>query len=281
MSRPLAVVILTLNEEQNLPDALASLRGLDADVYVVDSGSTDRTVKIAEEWGATVAEHPFENYGLQRNWALDRLGITADWVLHLDADERLTPELRDGLLPILAAAPPDVAGYRLQQRTHWMGRWIKHGGFHPFYQMRLHRRGKGRCEERLYDQRFLAEGNVGQIDLAYVNVVTDSLSNWTARHNRWSTLEATTRVEGDESRKDPRFRDPIERRHWMREKVYYRRPMFLRAFLYFLYRYVARGGFLDGREGLVFHVLHGFWYRFLVDCKIYELQRERAKENRA
>lgn len=274
-TRNLSIVILTLNEEANLPAALASLAGVDADVFVVDSGSTDATIKIAEGAGAKVVHNAWVNYGVQRNWALDHLPIATPWVLHLDADERLTPALAARLAK-LAEAPADVDAYRLQQHTHWMGRWIKHGGFHPFYQLRLHRVGRARYEERPYDQRLVAQGDVAQIDAAYVNIVSDSITEWTTRHNRWATLEAATQVEGDRTREGVDHRaGPIERRLWLRQNVYYRQPIFLRSFMYFFYRYVARLGFLDGREGLVFHVLHGFWYRFLVDCKIYESRRSK------
>lgn len=266
------MIFLTLNEEANLPRALASLKGLDCETFVVDSGSTDRTGKIAEEAGAKVVEHPFENYGKQRNWALDNLPISAGWVLHLDADERLTPELRVVLNEELPRQAPEISAFRLQQHTHWMGRWIKHGGFHPFYQARLHRRGRARYEERKYDQRLVPTGRVGQMDAAYVNIVTEDLDTWIARHNRWAMLEAQTVFRGDGERANVKLgNDPIERRLWLRQKVYYRQPLFLRSLLYFLYRYFLKLGFLDGREGLIFHFLHGFWYRFLVDCKIYEL----------
>lgn len=270
-----SVVVLTLNEEANLPDLLASLDGLACDVYVVDSGSTDATAKIAEQSGARVVVHPFLNYGLQRNWAIDNLPIRTPWILHLDADERLTPALRDHLRDRLEDAPADLVGYRLQQHTHWMGRWIKHGGFHPFHQLRLVRTGRGRYEERPYDQRLVADGPTGQLEVGYVNVVTDSLTTWIARHNRWATLEAETRVHGDPIRANVRPTGPIEKRLWRRERVYYRQPKYWRALAYFLYRYVAKGGFLDGRQGLVFHTLHGFWYRFLVDAKIDEIERSR------
>lgn len=275
MNDLLSVIVLTKDEEANLPACLESLRGLEADVFVVDSGSTDRTVKIAEEWGAKVVSHAWPGYGVQRNWALDHLPLRAEWVLHLDADERVTPALAERLAK-LGEIGAGFDAFRLQQHTHWMGRWIKHGGFHPFYQARLHRRGKARYEERAYDQRLVPDGRVGEIKAAYINIVTDSLTEWTTRHNRWASLEAATVVDGDRTREHVSYRDgPIEKRLWLRQRVYYRQPLFVRAFMYFFLRYFIRLGFLDGREGLVFHVLHGLWYRFLVDAKIFEMRRAR------
>ena len=156
----LTVVVLTYNEEANLPRCLDSLQGLACSVVVVDSGSTDRTVQIAERYNATLLCHPFENYAIQRNWAQANLPLETDWVLHLDADERLTPELAREINETLAAAEDGIDGFLLRKRTIFMGRWIRHGGHYPSYHLRLFRPHKGRCEDRLYDQHFVVNGKV-------------------------------------------------------------------------------------------------------------------------
>ena len=142
-SPALTVVVLTYNEEANLPACIASLRGLKCELHVVDSGSTDRTLDIARAGGASVTSHPFENYAMQRNWAQRELPIRSEWVLHLDADERLTPELVDEIDRVLANPPVNVNGFLLRKRTVFMGRWIKHGGQYPAYHLRLFRRNCG------------------------------------------------------------------------------------------------------------------------------------------
>lgn len=284
MVESLAVVILTFNEEKNLPDCLASLKGLDADIFVVDSGSTDATLQIAKAAGAHVAQHPFENYGAQRNWAIRTLPIRTPWELHLDADERLTPALVDEIRALLEAAPADIDGYMLRKRTIFMGRWIKHGGHYPSHHLRLFRRGKGRCEDRLYDQHFIVDGPITTLRNDYLDILTSDLATFTARHNRWSELEAREMMALDEppgptsGRVEGAARGhAIQRKRWQRESVYGRSPLFLRAFLYFGYRYFLRLGFLDGKEGLIFHFLQGCWFRFLVDARIHEIrQREGA-----
>ncbi|MDQ3986886.1 MAG: glycosyltransferase family 2 protein [Actinomycetota bacterium] len=278
----LAVVLLTHDEEANLPSLLSSLDGFTKRLFVMDSGSNDRTVEIAERAGATVWRHPFDDYASQRNRAQEKLPDDVQWVLHLDADERLTPELREEIKRTMDAPPKGVDGFMLRQRTVFMGRWIKHGGHYPAFHLRLFRKGSGRCEERLYDQHFVVEGHIERLKNDYVDVVASDVETWTARHVRWAGLEAEEIMNPSVGRTRVRpalFGNPIERRRWLREKVLYRPPLFLRAFLHFLYRYFLRLGFLDGKEGLIFHFLQGCWYRFMVDAVVY--QRRQAFGNSA
>jgi|SRR5579883_530374 len=271
----LLVIVLTYNEEVNLPDCLASLGGLNCAVWVVDSGSTDRTIEIARNHGAEVASHPFENYAAQRNWALDHLPVQADWVLNLDADERLTPELVTEIKELLKHVPPDTGGFMLRKRTVFMGRWIRHGGHYPSYHLRLFRAGRGRCEDRLYDQHFLAEGRIERLTKDYIDVIGSNISSWSIRHVKWAGMEAREILasRGGVGQVTPSFfGNPIQRRRWWRS-TYSAWPLFARAFFYWLYRYFLKLGFLDGVEGLVFHFLQGFWFRFLVDAMIWEAQR--------
>jgi glycosyltransferase involved in cell wall biosynthesis len=271
-----SVVILTQDEERNLPACLQSLEGLRCEVFVVDSGSTDSTREIASGAGAVVVEHGFENYGAQRNWALKNLPIGSEWVLHLDADERLTPGLVQEINRVLEVAPPGMGGFLLRRRTVFMGRWIRHGGHYPSYQLRLFRRDRGYCEDRLYDQHFIVDGPVATLGNDYIDTVTADLSAWTRRHARWAELEAAETI-GDaqgSARVEPRLRGTsIERRRWLRERLFWRAPLFARAFSYWGYRYFLRLGFLDGVEGLVFHFLQGCWYRVLVDAHLYDARR--------
>ncbi len=278
---PVTAIVLTFNEERNLPDCLASLAGWVERVFVVDSGSTDRTVAIARDLGAEVVEHPFEHYGAQRNWALATLPVETEWVLNVDADERVTPELRDSILARLRAPEPGVNGYLVSRRTVFAGRWIRHGGHYPAWTLRLMRTGLGRCEDRLYDQHFHVEGRVAQLPGDLVDTFTADLATFTRRHLRWAELEAAELTGGDAPgriRGRATSGNAVERKRWLKER-YARLPLFVRPTLYFLYRYVVRLGFLDGREGLVFHVLQGFWFRFLVDALI--LERRRADRERA
>jgi glycosyltransferase involved in cell wall biosynthesis len=273
----LSIILLTYNEETNLPACLNSVQGLDADVWVVDSGSTDGTLALAAAYGARTVNHPFVNYADQRNWALQHLPLETEWVLNLDADERLTPELVAEINERLApgATEPAVDGYLLRKRTVFMDRWIRHGGHYPSFHLRLFKRHRGRCEDRKYDQHFVVDGRTGTLKNDYIDVVSSSLAGWTARHLRWAEMERdelTRSTEASAQVKPDVSGDPIQRRRWWRN-TYARGPLFARAFAYWTYRYFVRLGFLDGTEGLIFHFLQGFWFRFLVDSLIYERRR--------
>jgi glycosyltransferase involved in cell wall biosynthesis len=279
----LSVIILTLNEEANLPVALSSLRALNPEIFVVDSGSTDRTLEIARDAGCQVVEHPFENYAAQRNWAFDHLPVATPWTLCLDADERLTPELVGEIREAVSQHDGPYDGYMLRKRTIFMGRWIRHGGQYPAYHLRLFRSGRGRCEARLYDQHFVVDGRVGRLTNDYIDVITSDLGTFIVRHNRWADLEAAEirALSTSSARQGPVVQPvltgtAIERRRFLRSRVYQRFPLLMRPFLFWFYGYVLRGGFLDGIEGLIFHTLQRFWFRFLVDAKIWESQRAQS-----
>jgi glycosyltransferase involved in cell wall biosynthesis len=277
---PLSVVILTHNEERNLPDCLGSLAGLDCEIFVVDSGSTDCTREIALAAGAKLAEHPFENYAAQRNWAQRNLPIESDWLLHLDADERLTAELCDEIAALFTPENSHrlekIDGFMLRKRTIFLGRWIKHGAHYPSYHLRLFRKSHGACEKRLYDQHFIVNGKIVTLERDYLDVICADIDTWLTRHMRWAELEARQLMQqkdnGRRVHADP-FGNSIERKRWLRNGVYNRAPLFVRALLYWFYRYILRLGFLDGKEGFIFHFLQGLWFRLLVDIKLDRLRR--------
>ena len=237
---------------------------------MVDSYSTDGTVELAQALGATVVQHPFEHYGAQRNWAIDHLPITANWQLHLDADELID----DALVNAILALPdsPEHSAYFLARFVRFLGRVLRHGGMSPTWHLRLFRSGCGRCEERKYDQHFmLVSGSAGQLDGAMIDDVRMSLSEWTARHNRWADGEVAELIAKEYAGrvKPDIFGTPTEKKRFLR-KQYNQLPLFVRAFGLFVYRYYLCLGFLDGVEGFIFWVLQTFWFRFLVDAKLWE-----------
>ncbi|WDZ99546.1 glycosyltransferase family 2 protein [Mucilaginibacter sp. SJ] len=286
MSESLDIIILTFNEEKNIGDCLQSAAALKANIYIVDSGSTDTTLAICQRYTQNVFSHPFENYATQRNWALDNLPLTGTWILNLDADHRVTPELAAQLNNIFNNPVDSVTnGFLISRRTLFMGKWIKHGGHYPTYHANLFRRGFGHCEEKFYDQHFKVTGKTQVLKTDIIDVITDSLTSFIARHNHWATLEAQYLVEQqnapvvDDNGKlvRPRlFGNPMERRRYMKKR-YEAFPLFVRPVIYFTIRYFIKLGFLDGKTGLVFHFLQGFWFRFLIDAKIYELRKESKK----
>jgi glycosyltransferase involved in cell wall biosynthesis len=274
----LSIILLTKNEETNLPATLTSLRELDAEIFVVDSGSTDRTVAIAQQAGCHVFEHPFENQAKQLNWALQNLSITTPWIMRLDADERLTPELVEELKQVLSQTPEDITGYQVKRRVFFMGRWIRHGGYYPTWLLRIWRTGVGTCEQRCMDEHIvLSRGKTANLQHDIIDENHKGLSFWTDKHNHYADREVKDFLSAMSDASDDLLKggqlSQASRRRWVKTNLYARSPLFFRAFLYFLMRYTIGLGFLDGIEGLIFHLLQGFWYRFLVDAKIYETRR--------
>ena len=276
---PISVVILTFNSADTIGATVASARALSDDVHVVDSGSTDATLDIVRAAGASVASHPFESYGAQRNWAIATLALRHPWQLHLDADERVTPELAAELRALFAGDGPPAAitGYYVPRLVHFHGQPIRHGGMWPIHHMRLFRTGRGRCEDRKYDQHFYVDGAAGTLRAPMIDDIRLSLGEWTARHNRWADAEVDEILAPSGSGViQPGSGDPVAEKRALRGR-YNRAPLFWRALGLFLYRYVLRLGFLDGRWGLVFFVLQTFWFRFLVDAKLHERREREAR----
>jgi glycosyltransferase involved in cell wall biosynthesis len=275
---PISVVVLTFNADETIGATLASVRDLSADIHVVDSGSTDATLAIAREAGATIHHHPFETYGAQRNWAIDTLEFAHPWQLHLDADERVSDGLAAELRALFAGdGPPiSIAGYYVPRLVHFHGQPIRHGGMWPIHHMRLFRAGRGRCETRKYDQHFFVDGPAGKLAEPMIDDIRLSLAEWTARHNRWADAEVDEILApAADGIIKPGTGDPVAEKRLLRSR-YDRAPLFWRALGLFFYRYILKRGFLDGKWGLIFFVLQTFWFRFLVDAKLYERRQPMA-----
>jgi glycosyltransferase involved in cell wall biosynthesis len=279
MTADIDLVVLTYNEEANIARCLESVRGLVRQSFVIDSGSTDRTAEIARASGAVVVEHPFVNQAQQMNWALDNLPLEAGWVIRLDADEWARPELVEELRERLPSVDDDVTGVYVKRRLMFLGRWIRHGGYYPTWLLRVFRRGAARSDDSEINEHIVLqwgrsvefEHDIVDEDLKGVNAWITKHQKYAERHARFLTAMRTEELSGVRS---DLFGNQVERRRWITRNVYGRVPLFVRPFLYFVYCYVVRVGFLDGIPGLVFCVLHDFWYRFYVDVKIYEMRRE-------
>jgi glycosyltransferase involved in cell wall biosynthesis len=274
----LAVTVLTFNEERNLAACLDSVAGWAGQLFVVDSGSTDATVRIAADHGATVAVHPFETHARQWRWALATLPIDAEWVLALDADQRVSPELRASIDRLLSGdRAAGLAGAFVCRRQIFRGRWIRFGGYYPKYLLKLFRRSHVSIDDAdLVDHHFTVSGPTVELDgdLIEDNRNEASISAWTMKHARYAALQARQEA----LQRGPRiglaaaFGPPDRRVAWLKQQ-WRRLPLYVRPCLYLVYRYVLRLGFLDGKQGFVFHVLQGFWYRLLVDIHLDELRQ--------
>ncbi len=264
-------MILTLNEEVNIRDCLASCAWCD-DVHVVDSGSTDRTIEVARSMGAKTYEHPFESFGKQRNWAIDNVSPKHEWIFHLDADERFTPDLVREMRERLGASPAE-SGYHVPNKLMFMGRWLKRAGQYPTYQMRLFHRERMRFEDYGHGQRESTSGKVGTLREPYLHFnFSKGLGDWIDRHNKYSTLEAREALErlGRPLELGRIFgADPVARRRALKD-LFYRLPC--RAELRFLITLLGLGAILEGQAGRTYARLV-YLYEQMITCKLRLLRR--------
>lgn len=273
MKARVSALVPTLDEELNLPECLASLSWVD-EVFVVDSFSHDRTVVIARAQGAHVVQHAFESYSRQKNWALDALPFRNDWVLIVDADERVTPELRCEIERVLGG--PDGDGYYVNRRFIFLGTWIRHAGWYPSWNLRLFRHRLGRYDDREVHEHVVLQGRVGYLRSDLLHQDRRGLEAFVARHNRYSTLEAAARLKAERDSPDRAhlplslMASPVQRKRFLRERVWPYIPA--KPLMLFVYMYVLRRGFLDGRAGLALCAFHAF-QEFMVGLKLAELRR--------
>jgi glycosyltransferase involved in cell wall biosynthesis len=282
----LSIIVLTWNEERNLPACLESLATLGARLFVVDSGSTDATCDIARRCGARIYNHPFQSHALQWAWALDNLPLESEWVLALDADQRLSPDLAAEIANLFSRPiPPEIEGFYLNRRQIFRGRWIRHGGYYPKYLLKLFRRPAVRFDENdLVDHHFYVLGRTEKLraDMIEDNQKENDITFWIEKHNRYAALmacEEHRRRAGSVSPLAPGlFGSPDSRT--LALKAYWRGlPLYVRPVLYFLYRYFVQFGWMDGKEGFLFHFLHALWFRLLIDIKVDELSRTMNSRN--
>jgi glycosyltransferase involved in cell wall biosynthesis len=284
---PVTAIVLTYNEKLNLRECIDSVINYVDEIVVVDSYSTDETISIAKSYNLKCYQNKFVNQSKQFIWASDNIDIRNEWILRLDADERWTKEGFNELREIIKNDKAD--GIYVKMKIFFMGRWIKHGGFYPNYFLRVYKKSKGKMEDRWMDEHIKVAGRtvVSNIDVIESNYDRQkNIALWTEKHNKYSTREA---IEFLMQKHKLKSMDSIakfwgnrtERKRWLKEKFYFRLPLFIRPFLYYFYRYIIKLGFLDGKEGFIFHYLHAFWYRFLVDVKVYQIERLSKQETKS
>jgi exosortase/archaeosortase family protein len=279
-----SIVILTYNEQMHLPRLLESIRELNAPVFILDSGSTDNTVAIGKEFGATILQHPFENHPKQWDYALKNFDVQTPWVIGLDADQIVTPELKQHLVNFREEDHKEVDGIYFNRKNFFKGKWIKHGSYYPLYLLKMIRYGVGYSDlNENMDHRFVVPGKTiiwKDGHLLEENLKENNIAFWIDKHNRYSDLVAQEEVERIQQIRSqtisPRITgSPDERRAWLKQ-LWWRLPRYLRPMLYFTYRMVFQRGILDGRTGIIFHFLQGFWFRLIVDVKIDEILHQKS-----
>lgn len=276
------IVLLTYNEEIHIERCVRALLPLGANILIVDSFSEDSTVALANSLGARVLQRPWKNYADQFQWGLGQVSDQAGWVMRMDADEYLEPDLQQEIQRILPTLAEDITGIYIKRKVFFQGQWIRHGGFYPQTLLRIWRAGQGRIEQRWMDEHIVLPPNAKTITLEH-HIVDDNLKGitfWTDKHNRYATREmADILIQkyfphlGDHALRDMSADPQARLKRTIKDDIYNKLPPGLRALLYFLYRYFVLFGFLDGGKGFVYHFLQAFWYRLLVDVKVMEVEK--------
>lgn len=284
---PLTAVVMTYNEELNIGRCLESVEGWADEVFVVDSFSTDATLGIARRYTCEIVQHVYEGHPQQWTWALASLPFKHSWILALDADFVVTPELREAIRDVIARDAAGCDGYYVRHREIFRHRFIRHGSIYPRYWLRLFRREKVFLDpENLVDVHFYISGPVGRLeyDVIEENAKEHDFAFWIEKQMRFAKRQAVEelRRRSGEARAPmpPRlFGTPDQRTLWLKQR-WYRMPLYSRSVFYFLYRYVVRLGFLDGKAGFLYHFSQGFFNLLLIDVFIDELRAKKETGRR-
>lgn len=275
----ITVIILTYNEELHIERCLRNVNGFAKKVYVIDSLSTDRTVEIAESMGAVVLPHAWPgNQAAQFNWAIKNIEVDTQWILRLDADEYCSEELIDELHSKLPVLSSNIYGVVLPLGRIFMGRELRHGISTGIKMIRLFRKGKARYENRIMDEHLSIDEGGGTITFEhpFYDASLLPISLFIQKHNNYSSREAALLLDAEymltNKEQNNTFCDEVTSKRKQKEK-YSKMPLFWRSFYYFIYRYFVKLGFLDGKEGFLWDFFQGWWYRTLVDAKIYEIKK--------
>lgn len=272
----ISVIILTYNEKIHIERCINNAKKFAKEIYLVDCYSEDGTVEMAQSMGAKVFQHPWENYSKQFNWALQNLPITTEWIWRMDADEYLSDDLISELHQKLPSLPNNINGFTAPCLRIFMGKYIKHGII-PLILLRLFKIKYAICENRYMDEHIqLTEGKIGSLKNPFYDDNLNGLTWWTNKHNGYATREAIDLLltEYDLLPQESVVNSGAHSAAIRKKKLkYIKLPLFWRAFAFFILRYIFRLGFLDGKEGFLWHFLQGFWYRTLADAKVYEIKK--------
>ena len=275
----ITTIILTYNEEVHIRRCLENVCPFSKRVLVIDSPSTDRTVEICAEFdNVEVVVHKYPgNQAEQFNWAIDNIAIDTEWMLRLDADEYLMPELIDELYEKLPTMPEAVSALSLSLARAFCGRVLHHGIVNGIDIIRIFRTGRARYEKRIMDEHLSVDGEVLKMTHPFVDDNRMTIGQFTDKHNNYASREAALLLDAEYSLTDtselPQSHGAEVERKRAQKARYARMPLFWRAFGYFVYRYIVKMGFRDGREGFLWDFLQGFWYRVLVDAKVFEVKK--------
>lgn len=280
-NKELSFIILTFNEEQHLPRLLASIAGLEAQIYILDSGSTDKTLAIAADYQAIIKTNLFINHPKQWDFALKNFQIQTPWIIGLDSDQIVSTELYKKLENFKNDdVETAVNGIYFNRKNYFRGQWLRHGGYFPKYLLKMFRNGIGFSDlNENMDHRFIVTGKTIIWENGYLkeeNLKENNISFWLTKHNHYSDMLAKEEVERIKNLRNQTIKgkffcgSPDEKIAFLKS-IWWKLPLYLRPFLFFIYRFFFQFGILDGKQGRLFHFLHAFWFRLMIDVKIEEL----------
>lgn len=263
------VIVITFNEEYDLSKCLLSIDGWAKKIFIVDSYSQDKTLEIASQFNCVIRQHTWSSFAKQREWAINNLEIDTDWVFFVDADERLTQELCDEINQFIQSSPR-YNGCYIRRKFYFLDKWLRHGGYYPCSEIRLFKKNKVEFldEDGGARERYLIDGEVTTLKNDMDHVYGKPLDEWILKHNKLAKLEALNATKKGVDYKI----EGLDRKVWIRSKIWKRLPRGVRPFILFLYRYLFQFGFLDGKIGFYYCLLHDFWYPLLVDINYYSLK---------
>lgn len=267
----LTTIILTYNEEKNIANAINSVKEISKRIVVIDSYSTDNTVEVAKLLGAEIFQNKWINYSKQFQYGVDIANIDTQWILRLDADEVISKEASKEIdLICRENKDTNINGIIVRFEVNFLGKRLRHGGIYPFKKLLIYKKNKGYIEDRNMDEHIiLTEGKSIELKNDSFHHDFKDISAWIDKHNKYSSREVEDYFFNN-NQESKQLNKSAKIKRFVKFKIYYKLPLGTRAHLYYLYRYYFKFGFLDGKEGKIFAFMQAYWYRFLVDAKIYE-----------
>jgi glycosyltransferase involved in cell wall biosynthesis len=268
------VIIPTLNEENNIRQVINNLKSLNCDIFIIDSNSTDGTLKIAQELNVKVFQGEWNTFSEKMNWALKAFSASYGWVIRIDADERINIKQKNLISKTISQAGNDVSGININRKIFFMGRRLRYGGMGSHKHCRITRTGFAKYEIREMDEHILTDGLIINSAIDVEEHETRGISNWSTKHIKYANIEKSMWLNNRHRKTWVTLKFPEKAKRFLKEEIFNRTPLVYRAVGYFFYRYIFLMGFLDGIPGLIFHVFHSLWYRLLIDTLILQENHE-------
>ena len=286
MNSNIGVILLVYNEEIHLKRCLDNLLLLTSDIYVVDSFSTDKTVTILKEYGVNFSQNSFVNQSQQLNFAIDNYPFVTNWIIRVDCDEILSLELIDEIKTSkLLDVNSDISGFYLKRKVKFLDKTLNYGNINPIWLLRLWKMGMGICDDKVMDEKIIVtDQKTSKLQNIIIDNNLNNLTWWTNKHNNYSNREALEILKFKYLSVNQNFKGDyysIDFIIYILKTSYNKSPIFLRSFILFFYSYFLKLGILDGVSGFIWNVLQVFWYRYLVDVKVYEFEHLRNFDRQA